>query len=354
MTLLPAPAHAGHWVWTVSGSGTASTNTGRSQTWTAPTGPVTSPISIPQIVAGDGVGRQFGTGPFPSITATASMTVTITGTWTADTNSDNTAPPSVLFSVQSSANGNCQNNGNPVQAGKADDGLHDPFDPNAQLPGTSDTPKVEYQASQSGSISISLSLSGSASGTPGTSGGGSAGASVGPVTIAVHAQPYNYHKTSQTDNRDGTISFTYDWLSTTGNKSDLTDCYSHERVSYDGATGPKSYFPPSPFSLSTGLDNPTVLPTTDQQNSSMAVTTGSDTHYVWASTGPYSTPKTVTAHQRYEYNDHATGEQNVLIPGPDSTASIDRTISNNVPPYQPNVWVYSVTKQGFTAELQLH
>lgn len=349
MVACSAPAHAGHWVWTVSGSGTASTNTGRSQTWTAPTGPVTSPISIPQIVAGDGAGRQFGGGTFPPIKANASMSVTVTGTWTSDTNSDNTAPSSVLFSVQSSANGSCQNNGNPEQAGQADDGLHDPFDPNAQLPGTSDTPKVEYQPSQSGSISVSLSLSGSASGTPGLQGGGGASAAAGPITIAVHAQPYDFYQTSVTDNGDGSLTFTYGWSSTDGNLGSLGSCYLHERVTYPGGS---PYIVPAPFSYPNPLPNPTVAPGTGTSGIVMTATnTNSDTQHTWTPVAPYSNA-TLTAQQQYEYDDVATGVSNTIVPGPGSGPfAITRTVAPR-PPYAV-YWWYSCTKQGTTAWLAL-
>lgn len=79
--------------------------------------------------------------------------------------------------------------------------------------------------------------------TPAGGGATDFACSAGTYTIQIHPQPYNWHKTSQTDNGNGTISFTCDWSSTSGNKAELTSCYSHERVTYNGATGPKSYFP---------------------------------------------------------------------------------------------------------------
>ncbi len=346
MTLLPAPAHAGHWVWTVSGSGTASTNTAHSQTWTAPTGPVTSPISIPQIVAGDGAGRQFGGGTFPPIKANASMSVTITGTWTSDTNSDNTAPPSVLFSVQSSANGSYENNGSPAQAGQADDGLHDPFDPNAQMPGTSDTPTTEYKPSQSGSISVTLSLSGSGSGTPGLQGGGSAGTWVGPVTIAIHPQPYNFHQTDVTDNQNGTLTFTYFWSSTDGQLGDLDpSCLIHEYVTYQGGN---PYVPPAPFSVQGGgLPNPTITPSPKRTGSLGYIV---DNQLLAGVVQPH-TSQSFVGTQTWEYDDSATGKTNQPIPGPDSgPLSITRAVGSRIP--YVGTW-YSVTKNSSTAWLQL-
>jgi len=85
----------------------------------------------------------------------------------------------------------------------------------------------------------------------------------------------------------------------------------------------------------------------------MASTTCNDTHYTWRVSQFYSYT-TVTASQSYEFDDSATGETNVLIPGPDSTASIVRTVTNTGTPSPSfNNWYYSVAKQGLTAWLQL-
>ncbi len=169
-------------------------------------------------------------------------------------------------------------------------------------------------------------------------------------TVQIHAQPYNYHKLTQTDNGNGTISFTYDWNSTSGLKSDLTDCHIHERVAYPGTSNP--YFAPAPFSQAVNYPNPTVKPTMDSSGNSMTTGIGNDTHDVWAAVKPYLA-NSVTAAQRYEFNDTATGEKNVLIPGPDSTASIVRSVTNSRPLYPADIWWYSVVKQGKEAWLQL-
>ena len=348
MTVGSLPAQAGHWVLTTTGSGKAAVNgNGFAQTFTAPP-PTTGSVSIGQLATGYGNGPTFG-GNGPTLTAAANLSVTVTGTWTNDTNSDNTAPPSILYSVSSTANANSNTNGGPVQPGTANDGYADGAPPGSPI-GTSATPGIKYVAG-SGSFTISLTLSASASGNAGPNGGGGANASVGPITIGVHAQPYNYHKTSQSDNKNGTISFTYDWLSTTGNKADLTSCSWHENVTYPGATGPRSYFPPSCFANPSGLDNPTISPSPG--TASMASTICTDTHYTF-NVSSFYVYTTVTASQRYEFDDSVTGQTNVLIPGPSSTASIVRTVTNTGTPSPSfNAWYYSVSKQGLTAWLQL-
>ena len=69
----------------------------------------------------------------------------------------------------------------------------------------------------------------------------------------------------------------------------------------------------------------------------MSVSIVQDTHSRWASIAPYSYVA-ISANQRYEYDDIATGQFDTLIPGSDSTATITRTI-NFRPPFIG--WWYS-------------
>lgn len=185
------------------------------------------PITIPGVSASATFNgpQTFGT-PQP-IKATAALGMVFTGTWTSDTNSDNAAPTSVKFSVQSSANGSYTNNGSAVQAGLADDGYGDPFDPNAPTPSTSHTPTVRYRSSDPKTLSLTLTLSASATGTPGTRGGASASTTAGPFTIFIHAQPYKfrssgydldetYYNKSVQDNTNAILALSYIWSSTDG------------------------------------------------------------------------------------------------------------------------------------------
>lgn len=333
VALLPAPAYAGHWVLTISGSGEADSN-GRSQsTYTAPTAPTTGSISIPQIAAGAGVGPSFGGIP-PTIKANASLSVTVKGAWTADANSDNTVPPSVLFSVNSSAQAYYNNSGGPVLPGQANDGYSDPVAQTGSLSqiGVSTTPTpAKFVSSQSGSVSITVTLSASATGTPGFfQGGGQAEANVGPVTIAVHAQPYNFRRIPGAGviGTNGEIDWAYAYSSTDDNPSDLTSCTWHEHLTYPGGqvgtqAAPNKYYPPSPpfgypASGTTWLNNPdfatdySMVPSPPGSSPEI-----DDRTLVPACLKPY-VYGTYNTTQVFEFNDSATGEKNVQIPGPDS------------------------------------
>ncbi len=357
-----SPACAGSWIFHVDGSCTAIGGDGKSgPAWTAPSDSING-TSI------GGSSYVYGVGGNTGLTASvnASLNATVTATWThstGQTDANDPAPTSVIIAETSSASAIQGLVGYPDTLGTADDSVGDPQDATGLATGPT---HYVTKAVSGGSFTIKLALVGKASMASTASstvslpyppgyihypGVAHASAGVGPVSLSIHAQPYNWQKTSQTNNQDGTISFTYNWLSTTGNKADLTSCYSHERVNYPGSTGPGSYFPPSCFSLSVGLDNPTVQPPSD--TSSMANGTGYDIHHTWA-VSPFYIYTTVTATQRYEFNDSVTGETNVLVPGPDSTASIVRTVTNTGTPSPSFInWYYSVSKQGLTAWLQL-
>lgn len=102
-----------------------------------------------------------------------------------------------------------------------------------------------------------------------------------------------------------------------------------------------------------GYANPTVLPGTGRAGIIMtSLSTNGDTHHLWETSSNYSdfVSVTVSAAQRYEFDDVDTGEMNVLTPGPDSKQTITRTIYPvGVPPYLPDWW-YSVTKNGVPAK----
>ncbi len=291
------------------------------------------------------------------------MSVTVTGTWTSDSNSDNTAPSSVLFSVQSSAIGNCQNNGNPEQAGLADDGLHDPFDPNAQSPGTSDTPKPEYKPSQSGSISITLPLSASGSGTPGLQGGGDASASVGPITIAIHAQPYNFRRTyfpnvtPQTSviKTAGELQFQYKWSSTDGVMGDLAGETIHENVDAPSSpsvtiNGVTQYAPPAPFGWgipfhfdSVAVDASSVDGITDSHSWGNGQAPITD-----AFAKPYQA-NSFNLTQNYKFNDPATMQSGTEQQIPGNSGPLTITDAVIADPNSASGYSFTVTKDGSTS-----
>ena len=159
-------------------------------------------------------------------------------------------------------------------------------------------------------------------------------------SASIHAQPYNFHQVQETDNGDGTLSFTYLWLSTDGQLGDIASgCVVHEFVTYNG---PNPFPLPAPFVGS--LINPTILPSPPQPGSAGVIY---DDQLMPGTAKPYQSA-TVVSTQKWEYDDSATGELDVIVPGPDSgPLPITRTIGVR-PPYIP-YWWYSVTKNGSTA-----
>ena len=291
-------------------------------------------------------------------------------TWvhgTGQTDANDPAPTSVMLIESSSASWTAQvYNSQAVYAagtGQADDGIKDSevdhsaygaeqggISTSANNASTSVPPPhwTSYAVSNGVLTLPQRTLIAEASVTSPAGGGATDFAcSVGTYTIQIHPQPYSWHQTNEVDNQNGTLSFTYGWLSTTGDITNLTTCFEHERVTYPGGS---PYAPPLPFDQSINYVNPTVLPGTGSNGIEMNETdTNLDTQQVFATTKPYSAV-TITATQRYEYDDTATHQQNVLVPGPDSTASITRQIYSVGTP--PN-WFYSVTKNGSTAKKAL-
>ena len=82
-----------------------------------------------------------------------------------------------------------------------------------------------------------------------------------------------------------------------------------------------------------------------------------DTQDAWATPGfrlSYFNYTDPPATQRYEFDDIQTGEHDVLVPGPDSAATITRSIMDNRSPYLPSLWWYTCTKNNVTSWLQLN
>ena len=365
------PARAGSWLFQVSGSGSASaTNNGYTNNqpnWTPPA-QATNSITIPGY--GDGIGGG-GSPMASSCNAQSSISAHITVTWVPDPNlPSDPAPPGVVLIETSYASASGTNGDGTTHPGSAADGLGDAADVsgNAATPSTTPAAHILHETGSSFTLDRSFSASASASSsgaywTGGHPGAGtfvpasySCGVTVGSYTVSIHAQPYNWHQTNVTDNLDGTLSFSYDWQSTSGNKADLTSCFIHEWVTYPTPPGtplvPTYYAPPSPFNAS--LPNPTVQPGTGNQGQPATDPNGGyDTQFVPGYASPYSSAS-FTATQTYEFDDTATGESNVRVPGPDSgPLSITRTIGNRAP-YASSIWWYSVTKNGSTAWFQLN
>jgi len=364
-TLLSTPAaRAGGWVFTCTGSG-SNTDTHPYFTgalpdityWTPP-GPQTGQFSL----------GQFGGGNDYSESDVATITVTVTATWTHGTGQDDTsdpAPPNVWLCESASAAWTMGS------SGSADDGFGDAAVPYSDgSPGaisftaTSNPPPYvpqppphwkEYAVSGN-SVTLptrTLSAEGDFSPTQDRPYGDNCYAYVNGYSVTVHATPYNFKKVVGGGNIgfDGTLSFTYDWLSTTGNKNDLIDCFWHEYVTYSGPVGtadfPNKYYPQNPpFDFSPGgnyLANPFVSPGTQRSGGPMTGTNQAvDTQNVPPLVDPsLYTYGTFTATQVYQYDDVAVEDSNIQIPGPDSGPfSIVREFKY----YDPNNYRYTVTK----------
>jgi len=364
-SLLLCPAvHAGTWQLQItSGSGTATATHKPTRTWTAPVPATTATntVTIPSLSNGQSANAGGGTA-----TASANLSVTITGTWQADTSlPSDPAPPKVLVYESSTAFANdttSDASGNPTPAvpGTADDGLgqSDPVDPSIQPVGT--VHGTKYDPKSGGTFTVTLSLQSKAIGTVGPSGTNPNGLSfigtgtcqvgVGPVTISIHAQPYNfrssgydmngvhYNKSVQ-DNPDATLALSYIWSSTDGNSAHLTTCMIKENVTWDsnstgvGMTGAnpdgaKYYAPPSPPVGTNSQGQPLAYPnpTVTQQpatNPGITDTFSPDGAYV----GPY---KAISwwGDQTYVFSDSATGESMAPLTGPAAgTFRITRTVA---------------------------
>lgn len=339
---LAAPARAGHWVLSTTGSGQAMVGSGGMlQTFTPPS-PSTNSVTINSIGAGWGIGPCFGGTP-DTITAKANLQVTVTGTWTSDANSDNTAPPGVWLSESSTARATCTNTG-VDQPGSADDGWGDPVGQSGSQMGISAPPSSPKYVKQSGgSFTVPLTLSASASGKQGMyQGGGGASATVGPITIAVHAQPYNWHDAGWTTGdphgpdttaggyvANGSISFRYKWSSTSGNLGDLAGIKLYEKVDYTGnqgtfhynADGTVYYYPPHPPIGSVTASDGTAVPfhISNPETASVDPTQGlaGDQHSAWPTQTPLSA-FTCDAPQTYQFDDPTTREVGVVLFGPNT------------------------------------
>ncbi len=351
MTLCSAPAHAGHWVLTPTASGQSTLNGSTWRTFYMSSAPTTNSVSTGYALAASGISGPATATQTPTVTATSDLTLTVKAVWTADSNSDNTPPPSgIWFSEDTTATGTFSDNNGPTQVGQTvNDGFNDLALPSGSNIGTA--AKVHYVQTSGGTVTTTLTASVSAKGTAGAS--GSATASIGPITISIHAQPYNYHQTGVTINDNGTLTFKYAWLSTDGNLSDLDPfCLVHEYVSYQGGS---HYTLPAPFTVTAPsggpatLQNPTISPTPKLPGSTGVLTD----NQLFGGTSPLNAAppyyeQTFTGTQTYEFGDSATGQVNQPIPGPDAgPLSITRNIGVRSQ-YLPNWW-YSVTKNGTTA-----
>jgi hypothetical protein len=352
---------------------------------------ITALLSLPSASVAD---ANFGTTPSCDFTLNAS--ISITANWVIDTNSDNTTPTSVWFIENATASWTGNGTKYSVYSGgNAANGLSDPYvalpatgpvtsgssatstavtvppddwhqypvtavTGNATITGTVALPKHTMMATASGTgkpigVSGTVALSGSLS-----------------YSISVHAQPYNYYRipgqSVKGQNADGSpngeIDWTYGYSSTDGNTNDLTTCYWHEYVTYPGMVGaiaqPNKYYPQNPpFNYSAPaqfINNPTVFPGAGTNGNLMKAVYDPDPikdkaeefditkvpAFVDPSLYTYGT---YTATQLFQFDDTATGETNVTVPGAGSGPySIVRTVQI----LDPNDYQYSATKDTVT------
>ena len=368
MTFCAVPAHAGTWLLQItSGSGTATATNRKTQTWTAPPAttppppsptappPPTNSVSTPSLSNGQSATAGGGTA-----TASANLTVTVTGTWQADpTLPSDPPPPKVLVSESSSAYANdtssdASGNSTPAVPGSSvNDGLGDSVDPSAQPIGTAHGTK--YVPESSGTFTVTLTLQSTATAKAGPNGtnpngmgflgSGICSAGVGPVTIGIHAQPYNWHITGVAPGPApthgiiaGELEFLYAWSSTSGSIPDLKTCFFHEIVTYPG---PNPFTVPAPFSWTNPLPNGVPYPGSGTNGLAMTdLANGRDVQHYFTPVQPYFVG-TLSTTQVFQFDDTATGDTNVQIPGTDATATILRSFSklNNTSP-----WYYTVSK----------
>ena len=204
----------------------------------------------------------------------------------------------------------------------------------------------------------SLSADATASGkTPGQVG---VSCGLGPYTITVHAQPYNFTQVSaKTGNNgaggsDGTYITKYTWSSTNGSLSDLSSCTEYEVVTYPGtqgtATSPTAYLPLNPpFNSSWDYDtsvNPPQphFPNPTQNGGNASAGFSTDTIAIYGFSPPYTTGGGFTGTQNFYFDDSQTGEKMVPMPGNvPMPISIVRNVGTLGPNYTP-YWWYTVTK----------
>ncbi len=308
-------------------------------------------------------------------TAHANMSVTITlkATWTHDagqTDANDPAPPLVCLEETGSSfwsgvthtstppTGSCSN---PLKGGETELASTNP------IGGTRSGHQFTKVAVSGGVATLTRTFSGTASAPSAPANWSDAKAGLGSYQVTIHAQPYNFHQLGAVmDNGDGTLSWNYVWNSTTGNLSDIgPGCTIYEYVSYDGNTTgtyfsgpPAGYAPPHPPvgpASNGGIYanfNPTISPNPTVPGgaaSAGAMNDIQDKPYSFAASSS-CVAATWTATQTYKFDDTATGEKAIVVPGPGAGPM---TITRHVYPVgtPPNLptWYYTVNKSGSTS-----
>jgi hypothetical protein len=147
----------------------------------------------------------------------------------------------------------------------------------------------------------------------------------------VAAIPTNFHQSSVSPLGNGVLQFNYEWSSSSGKLSDLSNCTVGETVNYPGTSNP--YLWASPPYASTATSNPTTTSFTATSGA------GTDQHGHPNFLRPY-TSNNFNATQNYRFQ--CTNYQNaawITMMGP---LTINRAISQN----SNGTWQYVITKSG--------
>jgi len=366
--LLPSPARAGHWSLTATGSLTM--NGQPVPSWGPPQGASTNSIGFSSYSVGAG---GYGYPQYHTVgtgSVQISITATVTGSWVADGTSDETAPPSVVLQETSGAYYKASY-GSGSGSGTASDGLSNPtdavvspYDTSYDASGSSSSVAAHYVKKSGSSWTESFTITASANAS---NPDGFAKAEVGfsGLTVSTHAQPYNMRLTPNPDgtpavsidNVNGRLLFHYSISSTDGNTADMTSITAYETLDWGSSNPglyPSGYYaPPSP-PIAPYSDGARYAYHTPQTIAFPALLKG----YVLdefdpPATGfvsPYPAPSTIwSVTQNYLFDDSATHETGIKIPGPDNNSPF--TITRSVRPTNTSgtTGMYSISAHGSAA-----
>ena len=300
----------------------------------------------------------------------------ITATWVPDPNLPSDPAPPTVETIETAGAGRSGTNGDGTAAtGSVSNGL-DPASttvtsvvtPSTDASGKTLVPPVHLMKWSGGSFSFTRTFSVSASASNGSAGGTcSAGVALNVYRIQIHAQPYGWHDEGHfdangnqssgplIDNTAGTMTFLYTFRSTSGNIADLKGIKVYEYIDYSGNpgtfgtdnTGPY-YRPTSPpigktatggtFELDQphyGYIDPTVSYPRDSTGHTMSYT--GDGHLPFPTMKSYSI-LTITAPQKYEFDDPATNDKGTVLYDP----------GNIVDAVKLNPNVFYISKSGYS------
>ncbi len=376
--LAAAPAHAGTWKFSCTGSGTSDSSYSdlyspmyggpftAHANWVPPSASPGTSYTIPSF-GGGGFGGSANADA--AATGDVSIKATITITWVPDTSLPSDPAPPSLWLIESSG---CTYSASyspygviHTGSGDANDGLSSPADPlvdtfergvkngaymrSANAPAGTVPPAHWFKKDVAGGV-ITLNRTFTAHATASFPHDGSTGTmnvncSFEGYSVSIHAQPYNWHITGVTPGpapthgiKAGELEFLYGWSSTSGSISDLNMCFLHELVTYPG---PNPFTVPAPFSWANPLPNGVPYPGSGAKGLAMTdLANGRDVQHYFTPVQPYFAG-TLSATQVFQFDDTATGETNVTVPGTDATGTILRSFSRLS---GTSPWYYTVSK----------